>query len=126
MRFRQENKLILLVGGNHFNQLNISELLTDIYHYSVLISNSEEESLSLMEAFQPDLVLFDTIHPSTTGRKFLELKQSDLSIKNIPLIVLTSSPKQIDRITAIDLGAKDCLIHPFGIDSLIKIVQLYL
>jgi len=71
----------------------------------------------------PSLVFLDLKLPYVSGFEVLTAMQSHPEHKNIPVVILTSSPEQRDQQRAFELGAKAYLIKPPTEDVLRRIAQ---
>jgi two-component system, response regulator len=71
----------------------------------------------------PVLVLLDLKLPYVSGLDVLKQIRSDKSIRQIPVIVLTSSMEEDDRIESYLLGANDYIRKPTGFSQFVEIVQ---
>jgi len=58
--------------------------------YRILQATDGERALDLMQNRQPDLVLLDLIMPGMDGRQVLEEKSKNPSIRDIPVVVVSS------------------------------------
>lgn len=62
----------------------------------------------------PDVVLLDLRLPRLDGLELLALVQSDAELSRIPMVVLTTSDADSDRLRALACGASSYLVKPFG------------
>ncbi|MDR3640566.1 MAG: response regulator [Humidesulfovibrio sp.] len=74
-----------------------------------------EEGLGLAASHQPAIILLDLGLPGMDG---LEVIRRIREWTNTPLIVLSARGKEQDKIDALDAGADDYLIKPFGVGEL--------
>jgi len=84
--------------------------------YEVMLAANGEEGLDTAALKVPDLLILDLALPGTDG--FTVLKQLREWSK-IPVIVLTVREGEEEKIKALDLGADDYLIKPFGLGELL-------
>lgn len=84
--------------------------------YEVMLAANGEEGLDTAALKVPDLLILDLALPGTDG--FAVLKQLREWSK-IPVIVLTVREGEEEKIKALDLGADDYLIKPFGLGELL-------
>ena len=63
----------------------------------------------------PDLVLLDVMLPGEDGRSILRNMRKDRRYKNIPTILITAKGQEGDRVCALEEGADDYIVKPFGI-----------
>lgn len=66
----------------------------------------------------PDVVVTDWLMPEMDGLEFCKYMKRDDSTAQIPLIMITCKGEEIDVVTALEIGAEDYLVKPFGIKEL--------
>jgi two-component system response regulator len=71
----------------------------------------------------PDLVLLDLNLPKKNGHEVLAEIKADTKLKQIPVVVLTTSQAKEDIIDAYDLAANIYITKPVDFDQFVKIVQ---
>jgi len=75
------------------------------------------------DAQMPSLIFLDLNMPRKDGREVLaELKQ-DPSLRQIPVVILTTSEAEQDILTSYDIGANCYVSKPVDLSQLIKVVQ---
>jgi CheY-like chemotaxis protein len=74
-------------------------------------------------AARPDLILLDLNLPKMDGREVLEVIKADASLRNIPVVVLTSSQAEQDIVRAYDLHANCYITKPVDLDQFIRVVH---
>ncbi len=72
---------------------------------------------------RPDLILLDLNLPKKDGREVLREIKEDSNLKNIPVVVLTTSNAEKDILRAYDLHANAYIIKPLDFDQFIKVVE---
>ena len=72
---------------------------------------------------RPDLILLDLNMPRKNGREVLVELKSDPDLRNIPVVVLTSSSDEADVVKSYDLHANCYIVKPVSFDGLIKVVK---
>ncbi|GJL62656.1 MAG: response regulator [Nitrospirales bacterium] len=72
---------------------------------------------------RPDLILLDLNLPKKDGREVLKDIKSDSSLRQIPLVILTTSSDEEDVMKSYDLHANAYLVKPIDVQSFIKMVQ---
>ena len=72
------------------------------------------------DAPHPDLVLLDLNLPRKDGREVLAEVKGDPSLRDIPVIILTTSSAPADVTLAYDRGANAFVRKPLGMDRLIE------
>jgi CheY-like chemotaxis protein len=122
---------ILLVEDNPGDvELTREALLESKIHMDLSVVPDGVEALAFLRregqyahAPRPDLILLDLNLPKKDGRTVLgEIKQ-DRSLRNIPVVILTSSQAEQDIVRAYDLHANCYVTKPVDLDQFISIVQ---
>ena len=79
-----------------------------------------------LEEELPDLILLDIMLPDEDGMKVLEKLRTASITRDIPVIMITAKSSEIDTVKALDEGADDYIIKPFGVMELISRVRALL
>lgn len=72
---------------------------------------------------KPGLILLDLNMPGVDGRKFLQLAKDDVSLKSIPVIILTTSDDERDVTACYQAGANTYVRKPVTFDGLIEAIK---
>jgi CheY-like chemotaxis protein len=72
---------------------------------------------------RPDIILLDLNLPKKDGREVLREIKEDNNLKNIPVVVLTTSRAERDILRSYDLHANAYVTKPLDFDQLIKVVK---
>ena len=75
------------------------------------------------DAVRPDLILLDLNLPRKDGREVLKEIKADPALRNIPVVVLTSSQAEEDIVRAYDLHANCYVTKPVDLDQFIRVVE---
>lgn len=104
---------ILIVDDIEMNRLMLRNMFES--EYNILEAENGREALEIIRKNngQIDLILLDVIMPVMDGREFLEHKSDDMSIADIPVVVITSDDSPQQQINALSLGANDYVVKPF-------------
>jgi DNA-binding response OmpR family regulator len=87
-----------------------------------------DPALALGEAVdsRPDLILLDVRLPGGDGRVVLKTLKANAATSAIPVIMLTGMSSEGDKVLALNLGADDYVVKPFGAMELLARVQAVL
>ncbi len=108
---KMENKsLILLVEHEESTGGFISAVLTS-NNYNVIRAAKGREAISMTASFCPDLILLNQDLPDIGG---LDVLKAIRLWTNLPVIFLSARVSETDTVAALDLGADDYIIKPFG------------
>jgi two-component system, OmpR family, KDP operon response regulator KdpE len=88
--------------------------------YLIIDAKTGEEGTELARKEKPDLVLLDVNMPGMGG---LEACREIRRASNAPIIMLTVRDAERDKVAALDAGADDYVVKPFGIEELLARVR---
>lgn len=92
--------------------------------YRVSTAADLAEARRALNATQPDMVVLDLGLPDGDGRVLInEIFQAQPQCR---ILVLSARADEIDRVTALQLGADDYMIKPFSVLELLARVQIRL
>jgi CheY-like chemotaxis protein len=72
---------------------------------------------------RPGLILLDLNMPKKDGREALTLIKSDPNLRQIPVVVLTTSKAEEDIYRSYDLGANSFITKPVTFASLVEVIK---
>ena len=72
---------------------------------------------------EPDLILLDLNLPKLDGREVLETIKSDLNLKRIPVVILSTSNAEQDIINSYNLHVNCYLNKPVDFDSFFEMIK---
>ena len=75
------------------------------------------------DAPRPDLILLDINMPRMNGHEFLMKIKSDQTLRNIPVVILTTSAVETDILSSYDEGAAGYISKPVDMNEFINIVR---
>ena len=88
--------------------------------YTVYEARNGEEALAGMRATPPDLVLLDVNMPVMDG---LTACREIRTHSQVPIIMLTVRSAERDKVAALDAGADDYVVKPFGMPELLARIR---
>lgn len=113
---------ILIVDDHNITQRVLSHMLQKV-GYNPLTAGSAQEALELLENETIDLAIFDIAMPIMNGITLLEKVRADEKTANLPVIMLTASGQDDDRMRAVNAGATAFLTKPARSDEVVRIIQ---
>ena len=72
---------------------------------------------------RPDLILLDLNLPKKSGREVLEEVKQDDALKDIPVVILTTSQAEQDIVGSYRLHANAYVTKPVDLEQFLKVVQ---
>ena len=91
--------------------------------YTILEARDGSEALEKVRNVKPDLILLDMNMPGLDG---LQTCREIRSSSEVPIIMLTVRSAEKDKVRALDAGADDYVVKPFGIQELLARVRALL
>lgn len=107
---------ILLVEDDHVDILTIRRALKEIEVANPIVTRENgEEALAYLRApgsARPCIILLDLNMPIMNGLEFLQQAKGDERLRSIPVIVLTTSEEQQDKLNSFNLGVAGYMAKP--------------
>ena len=89
--------------------------------YKAIPAFRGKEGISLFFSHSPDLILLDLGLPDMDGMEVLaqlqELPQS------VPVIIISARDRETEKVKALDMGADDYVVKPFGVSELLARIR---
>ena len=122
---------ILLVEDNPGDVRLTSEALRDAKvrnHLTVARDGVEALAMLRREGVhaavpRPDLILLDLNLPKKSGREVLEEVKQDAALKDIPVVILTTSQAERDIVESYRLHANAYVTKPVDLEQFLKVVH---
>jgi CheY-like chemotaxis protein len=124
---------ILLVEDD---QNDVELILTALREYNlaneVVVTGDGAEALDFLYArgsfssrssANPAVILLDLKLPKVNGLEVLQKIKSDEQLKTIPVVVLTSSPEEKDRMKSYQLGVNAYVVKPVDFHDFVNAVK---
>ena len=73
---------------------------------------------------RPDLILLDLNMPRKDGREALKEIKADPALRNIPIVVMTTSSADEDIVRSYDLGVSSYIQKPVTFEKLVNVVEV--
>ena len=125
-------KPILLVEDDSVDAMTVKRALKDLKVKNELVHTlNGEEALNYLQGVngnRPCVILLDLNMPKMNGIEFLKIAKADDTMKMIPVIVLTTSREEQDKVESFGLSAAGYIVKPTDykkfVDT-IKTIDLY-
>jgi two-component system KDP operon response regulator KdpE len=118
-----ENALRVLVVDDERAIRRFLRTSLTAHGYTVYEASSGQEALSAVVGDRPDLIILDLGLPDLNG---IEVARQLREWTRIPIIVLSVREEEATKVAALDVGADDYLIKPFGIAELMARIRVAL
>ncbi|TRY32941.1 response regulator [Aliiglaciecola sp. M165] len=101
------------------NTLNCVEDGVELLEYLRREGKYQDKSLSP----RPGLILLDLNMPRKDGREALEEIKADPELRNIPVVILTTSVQEEDMLKGYNLGAASYIAKPVNFEGLVELMK---
>lgn len=88
--------------------------------YTIFEAREGAEALEVFRAKRPDIILLDVNMPGMNG---LEACREIRRTSDVPIIMLTVRNAERDKVLALDAGADDYVVKPFGMQELLARIR---
>jgi two-component system, OmpR family, alkaline phosphatase synthesis response regulator PhoP len=113
----------ILIVDDYPNLIEMLKIRLETFSFDVITSLDGIEALQSARTHHPDLIILDVMLPRMDGFKICRLLKYDEKTKHIPVIMLTSRARDIDKKTGYDMGADAYMFKPY--DAKILIPKIY-
>ena len=120
------NKPILLVEDDQVDAMTVRRALKELHVLNPLVHvENGEEALSYLRDAQerPCIILLDLNMPIMTGIEFLQHAKGDDRLRRLPVVVLTTSEEQKDKIESFNLGVAGYMRKPVDYQQFVDVMR---
>jgi len=121
------DKPILLVEDDRVDVMTVNRALKEIKVSNPVVNleNGEEALKYLRDPgnVKPCIILLDLNMPIMNGIEFLEVVKHDSLLRRIPVVVLTTSREQQDKINSFDLGVAGYMAKPVDYRQFVEVMR---
>jgi len=120
------NKNILLVDDDTVEHMKVSRAFKKLNITNPLIH--KEDGLKAKEYLEsvdelPGLILLDLNMPNMNGLEFLECVKADDRLKVIPIVVLTTSNNDKDRVASYKHSVAGYMVKPIRLEEYERVIE---
>ncbi len=116
---------ILLIENNANILENFTEYL-EIEGFKVLSARNGIKGVEIARSCMPDLIISEIVMSELDGYDVLRLILHSYYTYKIPFIFSTTKCEKRDKLLAIELGADDYLVKPFGMEILCDMARKWI
>ena len=121
---------ILLIEDDRIDAMTVTRALRDLGSTNPLHHVTDgEKALSFLvdpASPRPMLILLDLNMPRMNGAEFLAVIKADDLFRAIPVVVLTTSQEDRDRLRAFDLSAAGYIVKPVDYTQFVNVMRTVL
>ena len=123
----RSSRPILLVEDDQVDAMTVKRALKELHvtNHMDTVENGEE-ALSFLRDPQnekPGIILLDLNMPRMNGIEFLTVAKQDEALKKIPVVVLTTSREDQDKVDSFNLGVAGYMIKPVDYRQFVEVVK---
>ena len=115
-----EKQTVLIIEDDRAISNFISRALT-ASDYRAIPAFTGKEGLSLFFSHGPDLVLLDLGLPDVDGLEILSQLRG--LPREAPVIIISARDRESEKVRALDMGADDYVVKPFGVSELLARIR---
>ena len=117
------NKYRILMVEDDGNICSFVKTVLEANDYQVIVASTCQQGMLMASSHMPDMIILDLGLPDGDG---LDLIKKVRENSTVPILVLSARTMELDKVTALDLGANDYVTKPFGTAELVARVRVAL
>jgi DNA-binding response OmpR family regulator len=118
---------ILLVEDDTVDVMTVKRALKELRVTNrVDVADNGEDAFAWLKNShheRPCLILLDLNMPKMNGLEFLKLLKHDETLKRIPVVILTTSTNEQDKIESFKLGVAGYMVKPVDYQQFVDVVK---
>ena len=121
------NKPILLVEDDQVDMMSVTRALKQIHVSNKVVHRENgEDALNYLKDDpddKPCLILLDLNMPIMNGIEFLQAVKDDEQLRRIPVVVLTTSVEQQDKLSTFNFGVAGYMAKPVDYPQFVEVMR---
>jgi CheY-like chemotaxis protein len=121
------SKPILLVEDDQVDVMTVKRALKELHVTNPVVNlENGQEALKYLrdpDSAKPCIILIDLNMPIMNGIEFLQVAKHDAKLKRIPVVVLTTSEEQQDKVNSFDLGVAGYMAKPVDYRQFVEVMR---
>jgi CheY-like chemotaxis protein len=121
------NKPILLVEDDQVDAMTVTRAFKEIRVTNPIVHRENgEDALNYLEDDsdeKPCIILLDLNMPIMNGIEFLQAVKNDERFRNIPVVVLTTSDEQQDKVNSFNLSVAGYVSKPVDYRQFVEVMR---
>lgn len=122
-----ESRTILLVEDDKVDVMTVKRAVKKVgIHNPIALAQNGEEAIKYLkdpDIATPGLILLDINMPRMNGIEFLREREKDIQLKKIPVIMLTSSAEDQDRLDSFQLSIAGYMVKPVDFQQFVTMMD---
>jgi len=121
------HKPILLAEDDQVDTMTVMRALKEIHVTNPLVHlENGEDAVNYLRDPQkekPCIILLDLNMPIMNGIEFLQVVKNDSKVRCIPVVVLTTSEEQQDKVNSFNLGVAGYMAKPVDYRQFVEVMR---
>jgi CheY-like chemotaxis protein len=122
-----DKQAILLVDDDEIDIKSVKRAFEELHITNPLnVTHNGEEALDYLrdgKNKKPGLILLDLRMPRMDGIELLKIMKKEDELKIIPVVVLTTSKEEEDKIESFNLGISGYMMKPVSYIDLVEVIR---
>ncbi len=114
------NRYKILLVEEEKNISTFVQTVLEANDYQTMVAATCKQGMVMFSSHMPDLVILDLGLPDMDGTEFIRHARKT---STVPILVLSARSSEADKVQALDLGANDYIVKPFGPAELVARVR---
>lgn len=123
----RSSKPILLIEDDRVDAMTTERAMKELNVVNELVHTiNGEDALDYLRDTRkenPCIILLDLNMPRMNGFEFLEIVKRDDCFKKIPVVVLTTSKEEEDKVNSFNLSVAGYMIKPVGYKQFVEVIR---
>jgi len=124
---KKPDKPILLVEDDEVDIMTIRRALKEIHVGNPLVTRENgEQALAYLRdpsTEKPCIILLDLNMPIMNGIEFLQVAKNDEQLRRFPVVVLTTSEEQQDKVNSFNLSVAGYMAKPVSYRQFVEVMR---
>jgi len=124
---RVTNKPILLVEDDEVDMMRVTRAFKEVHVANQVVHRENgEDALNYLrdeDSEKPCLILLDLNMPIMNGIEFLQAVKNDEQLMRIPVVVLTTSDEQQDKLNSFNFGVAGYMAKPVDYRQFVEVMR---
>jgi PAS domain S-box-containing protein len=123
MDLKNLNEIMILVVEDSPTQAAKLQYLLERSNYKVIVAGDGEQALKAISIERPTLILSDVVMPHLNGYELCQKIKADVSLADIPVILLTSLSDPEEVVQGLSSGADSFITKPYNDEFLLNSIE---
>ena len=119
------DKGLLLIVDDNTTNLGVLFDYLKAYGYRILVAQSGDAAIEILEETRPDLILLDIMMPGMDGFETCRRIKAQEATRDIAVIFMTAVTETVDKVKGFKLGAVDYITKPIQHEEVLARVKTH-